>query len=256
MDRSTALQLAADELEERELRTSSIEIIDYVPSDPAQRILTPPGSIVVFVDRAGAPVLDRIWEAVLEGSGEDVRLAQEIYDLFSAREKVSYYRAYRLLREAESFATIRYGARTLATHVFPSSAAGLAAIENPYNGGRLAPEELTLVEHLVPGATGGLAAVAVRHMPSLTEAERAAVDQVPDDQLEMNLTIRADCCDSWTGFVEQLAQITHATQYCLVVGASEQDAPLSAEEIERLGPTASARKLLNRRRDLLGHNHA
>jgi hypothetical protein len=192
MDRSTALQLAADELEERELRTSSIEIIDYVPSDPAQRILTPPGSIVVFVDRAGAPILDRIREVVLEGTGEDVQLAQEIYDLFRAREKVSYYRAYRLLREAESFATIRYGARTLATHVFPSSEAGLAAIENPYNGGRLAPEELTLVEHLVPGARGGLAAVAVRHMPALTEAERAAVDQVPDDQLEMNLTIRAD----------------------------------------------------------------
>lgn len=256
MDRSTALQLAADELEERELRTSSIEIIDYVPSDPAQRILTPPGSIVVFVDRAGAPILDRIREVVLEGTGEDVQLAQEIYDLFRTREKVSYYRAYRLLREAESFATIRYGARTLATHVFPSSEAGLAAIENPYNGGRLAPEELTLVEHLVPGARGGLAAVAVRHMPALTEAERAAVDQVPDDQLEMNLTIRADCCDSWTGFVEQLAQITHATAYCLVAGASEQDVPLSAEEIERLGPTASARKLLNRRRDLLGHHHA
>ncbi|MFG3188759.1 hypothetical protein [Streptomyces omiyaensis] len=256
MDRSTALQLAADELEERELRTSSIEIIDYVPSDPTRRMLTPPGSVMVFLDREGAPLLDRIRGAVLERTGEDLRLAQEISDLFRVREKVSYYRAYRLLREAESFATIRYGARTLATHVFPSPQAGLVAIENPYNGGRLSPGELTLVEHLVPGTTARLAAVAVRHMPPLTEAERAAVDQVPDDQLEMNLTLRADCCDTWTGFVEQLAQITHATYYCLVMGVSEQDAPLSAEEIEKLGPTASARKLLNRRRELLGHHHA
>ncbi|WP_181787129.1 hypothetical protein [Streptomyces phytophilus] len=256
MDRSTALQLAADELEERELRKSPIEIIDYVPSDPARGLLTPPGSIMVFLDRAGAPVLDRIRQVVLDGSGEDVRLAQEIRDLFAAREKVSYYRAYRLLREAESFATIRYGGRTLVTHAFPAPEAGLAAIENPYNGGRLAPDELTLVEHLIPGARGGLAAVAVRHMPPLTEAERAAVEQVPDDQLEMNLTLRAGCCDSWTGFVEQLAQITHATMYCMMEAAARQDAPLPPGEIERLGPAASARRLLNRRRELLGHDHA
>ncbi|WP_407561340.1 hypothetical protein [Streptomyces sp. 184] len=256
MDRSTALQLAADELEERELRKTPIEIIDYTPSDPARGLLTPPGSIMVFLDRAGAPVLDRIREAVRDGNGADVRLAQEIKELFAAREKVSYYRAYRLLREAESFATIRYGGRTLATHVFPSVEAGLAAIENPYNGGRLSPGELTLVEHVVPGAAGGLAAVAVRHMPPLTAAEQAAVEQVPDDQLEMNLTLRADCCDSWTGFVEQLAQITHATMYCMMEAAARQEAPLPPEEIDRLGPAASARRLLNRRRDLLGHNHA
>ncbi|MFD8736546.1 hypothetical protein ACFV06_16750 [Streptomyces sp. NPDC059618] len=254
MDRSTALQLAADELEQRELRTSPIEIIDYVPTDPARRILTPPGTIMVFLGRAGEPMIDRIREAVLEGNGEDVRLSEEIQEIFRARETVSHYRAYRLLCEAESFATIRYGARTLATHIFPAPGADLVAIENPYNGGRLSPDELTLVEHLVPGARGGLAAVAVRHMPPLTDAERVAVEQVPDDQLEMNVTVRADCCDTWTGFAQQLAQITYATYHCMVAPLQEE-LSLPDDEIERLGPAASARKLLNRRRDLLGHNH-
>jgi hypothetical protein len=254
MDKSTLLQLAADELEERQLRTSRIEIIDYVPSDRGLRVLTPPGSVMVFLDHAGEPMLDRIRETVLSGSGEDIHLAQEIQELFRTRTRVSEYRAYRLLCQAESFATIRYGARTLATHIFPPPGPGLVAIENPYNGGRLAPDELTLVEHLIPGTDAGLAAVAVRHMPSLTEAERAAVEQVPEDQLEMNLTLRADCCDNWTHVAEVICQITYAN-YLAMEAPVQEGVSLSPEEIDRLGPAASARKLLNLRRELLGHNH-
>ncbi|MFF0292214.1 hypothetical protein ACFYST_03480 [Kitasatospora sp. NPDC004614] len=253
MDRSTALQLAADEMEERELRRSRIEIIDYVPSDPSQGVLAPPGSITVFVAHDGDPILQRVRDATSGPAGADVQLSREIRAMFEGRERSSYYHAYRLLRASASFATIRYGAKTLATNIFPPPGPNLLVLENPFNGGRLDPGEFTLVEHHVPGAKGSLAAIALRHMPPLTEAEKAAVEQVPESQLEMNVAVRADCCDNWTDYAQAAIAVTIAMA-CMAAPRPE-DVSLSAEEIERLGPAASARKLLNLRRELLGHDH-
>jgi hypothetical protein len=254
MDRSTALQLAADEMEERELHYSPIDILDYVPSDPSQGVLAPPGSVTVFVSHKGNPILKRVQEATRERSGLDVKLSVEIRQMFRGRERMTYYQAYRLLRATSSFATIRYGGRTLATNIFPPPGTNLVVLENPYNGGRLKPNELTLVEHRVPGAGSSLEAVALRYAPPLTKAERAAVEQVPESQLEMNLSMRADCCDNWTDFAQVVVAVTFA-MLCMEAPLKDQ-VTLAAEEVNRLGPAASARKLLNIRREILGHSHA
>lgn len=250
MDRSTALQLAADELEERELRRSRIEIIDYLPSDPSKGVLAPPGSITVYITHAGDPLLQRVRDAASGSSDLDVQLSLEIRGKLRGRERLTYYQAYRLLRDTESFASIRYGCRTLATNLFPPPGPRFMVLENPYNGGRLDPDELTLVEHRVPGSRGSLAALALRHTAPLTEAERAAVEQVPEDQLEMNLSMRGDCCDNLTDYVWQA--LTHIQ---ILAPITSEEVPLSEEELERMGPAASARKLLHRRRELLGHTH-
>lgn len=253
MDRSTALQLAADEMEERELHYSPIEILDYVPSDPSRGVLAPPGSVTVYVSHRRAPILRRVREATKGRSGLDTTLAAELSPIFRDRQRKTYYQAYRLLRSAESFATIRYGSRTLATNIFPPPGLDLVVLENPYNGGKLKPSELTLVEHRVPGAEHGLEAVALRHIPPLTKAEQAALEQVPENQLEMNLTMHADCCDSWTDFAQVIIAVTFAV--LSFAAWSPAQVELSAEEIQRLGPAASARRLLSFRRELLGHSH-
>jgi hypothetical protein len=255
MDRSTALQLAADEMEERELHISPIEILDYVPSDPSRGVLAPPGSVTVFVSQKGAPILKRVREATKGRSGLEVELYTELNEKFRSRQQMTYYQAFKLLRAAKSFATIRYGGRTLATNIFPPPDLNLVVLENPYNGGRLNPNELTLVEHRVPGVNAGLEAVALRHMPPLTKAELAALEQVPDTQLEMNLTIAGECCDSWTDFAQVIIAVTFAVLSFMAwpPGGVVEIAP---EEIQRLGPAGTARKLLNIRRELLSHSHA
>jgi hypothetical protein len=255
MDKSTLLQLAADEVEERELHHSSIEVLDYVPSDPSRGVLAPAGSVTVFVSQKGAPILQRIRAAAKEKSGLDVGLSEEIRAAFRGRERVTCYRAYRLLKDSASFASIRYGSKTLATNILPPPGPNLVVLANPYNGGKLKPSELTLVEHRVPSAKTGLEAVALRHSPPLTKAERAAVEQVPESQLEMNLTMDAECCDDWTFIAHVIVAITFA-MLCMRAPEAEDQVTLSPEEIERLGPAASARKLLNIRRELLGHSHA
>lgn len=254
MDAATALQLAADEQEERALRYRPVEILDYEPSDPSRGVLCPPGSVTVFLAPEGSKTLERVREAVRTGSG-DVELARELRERFAGRERMSHYRGYRLLRRAPSFASLRYGGRTLGTNLFPPPGPDLLILENPYNGGRLRPEELTLVEHRRDDAESGLEAIALRHMPPLTEAERAVLERVPEDQLEMNLAVRAGCCDSITEIAQVVIAVTYAVMCMAPVDPGEEVEHLAEHRIEQLGPAVSARELLELRREALGHDH-
>ena len=208
--------------------------------------------MTVFIAAKGAPILERVREAAA-GRG-DAELAEALVKRFSGRSRQSYYRAYRLLRKAPSFAELRYGGRTLGTHLFPPPDTGLLVLENPYNGGRLAPQELTLVEHLRDDVEGRLDAVALRRAPKLSALELTVLEQVPEDQLEMNLSMRANCCDSVTDFAQVVIAVTFA-MLCMSADPVEEIDPLDEERIRKLGPAASARVLLEIRREALGHTH-
>jgi hypothetical protein len=255
VDQSTALQLAADEQEERAIRYRPIEILDYEPSAPHTNVLCPEGSVTVFLSWEGAPILEKIRHAASGERGSDVELAQQIIKRFEGRHRISYYRAWRLLRKAPAFASVRYGGRTLGTNLFPPPGPDLVALECPYNGGRLSPSELTLAEHRRDDAEIGLEAVALRHVPLLTEAEASALQRVPEDQLELNLAVRADCCDNLTDYIQVIVAVTYAMA-CMRATPGDIVEHISESELERLGPSQSARRLLEIRRDLLGHQHA
>ena len=253
MDRATALQLAADELEDRGIKTSKIDVIDYHPSDPKNGVLAPVGSVTVFIAPAESSLLREVRECAQSKNGQDAKLSQRIRKLFRGREKMSYYQAYQLLRSSDTFATIRYGGKTLATNIFPPPGPDLVVLENPYNGGELSPRELTLVEHFRDHAEARLSAVALRHPPELTKAERAAIESVPADQFEMNLGIRASCCDNWTDYAQVVIAATFA-MLCMEPPLPDR-VEIDPKVIKRLGPAASARKLLQLRREALGHDH-
>ncbi len=256
MDQSTALQLAADEQEERAIRYSPIEILDYEPSAPETNVLCPEGSVTVFLSWEGASILQDIRAAARDEGGSDVQLAQQIIKRFEGRQRMSYYRAWRLLRKTPAFASVRYGGRTLGTNLFPPPGPDLVALECPYNGGRLSPSELTLAEHRRDYAEIGLEAVALRHVPRLTEAETSALRGVPEDQLELNLAVRASCCDNLTDYAQVVIAVTFAMLCMSRVTPGELVEHIDDSELERLGPSQSARRLLEIRRDLLGHEHA
>jgi hypothetical protein len=257
VDQQTLLQLAADELSERALRYRDVEVIDYEPSDPERALLCPVGCLRVFVAAEGDPLLQRLREVAGGGGRADVAFAEEeMAPRFRGRSPLSFYKVWRQLKSSEVFASLRYGGRTLATNVFLPEGLDLLTVDNPYNGGALSPAQLTLVEHVRDGATTALDAVALRHPPQLTEAERAAIDQVPDDQLEANVSVNAGCCDNFTAAVWAVLAFSVAVD-CLipVVVAAEERRHLTDEQVARLGPAASARALLDIRREALGHDH-
>lgn len=257
MDQQTMLQLAADELTLRSLRYREIEILDYVPSQPDRALLCPAGAVRVFVAAQGDPILQRVRNIATHSKSEDVDLVEnEIVPRFAGRTELSAYQIWRLLQRSPVFASIRYGGRTLATNIFPPQDLGVVILDNPYNGGELSPAHLTLVEHRLENTDAALEAVALKHAPPLTPAERAALAQVPADQLEANLTLNARCCQSAT-FIMVTAVAFTAAVLCAsaVMAAEEEQQHLSDEQIQRLGPAATARELLDIRREVLGHVH-
>ncbi|MGW6725596.1 hypothetical protein ACWF9G_06790 [Nocardia sp. NPDC055029] len=257
MDQQTLLQLAADELAMRSLRYREIEVLDYVPTQPDRALLCLPGSVRVFVAAQDDPILQRVRDAATLRNGDDVAMVEnELRPRFEGRTRLSTYQAWRLLQRSPVFASVRYGGRTLATNIFPPDDLGVVILDNPYNGGQLSPESLTLVEHRRDGTDDALAAVALKHEPPLTPAERAALAQVPEDQLEANLTADASCCENGT-FVAWAAMAVTVAVLCTaaVMAAEEEDRHLSDEQIRRLGPATTARELLDIRREALGHVH-
>jgi hypothetical protein len=258
MDQDTLLALAADEVAARSLRYRDIEVLDYVPTQPDRALLCPPGCVRVFVTIEGDPLLQRVRDVASLRSGEDVDFVEgDFRPRFDGRTPLSNYELWRLLQRTPVFATVRYGARTLATNVFPPDDLGVVVLDNPYNGGALSPSQLTLVEHRRDDTDVALEAVALKHAPPLTPAERAALDQVPEDQLEGNLTINAGCCTSATGIMYTAMAVTVAVLCTAAVMAPEVEERrhLTDDQVRRIGPAATARELLDIRREALGHSH-
>lgn len=257
MDQQTFLQLAADELVDRSLAYRDIDVLEYVPTRSDAVPLCPVGCVRVFVAAHGDPLLDRVRDAASADAYADVDVVEnELRPRLEGRERVPAYQVWRQLKQSAVFASVRYGGRTLATNVFLPEGLGFVVLDNPYNGGELYPEHLTLVEHRRDDADLRLDAVALRHSPPLTAAERAAVDLVPADQLEANVTLNASCCDNWTFAVWAIGAATFAINCGIALDvAKEQARHLSEEQISRLGPAASARALLDFRREALGHQH-
>jgi hypothetical protein len=256
MEKFDALQFAAEEADNRRMRLTDVPITDYRPPDEGARLsLCPAGSITLFFARRGeADLVDRIRGAAK--SGDDAsRLAEEIASLYRGRQRVSYNRAWRLLRRQPFFADVRCGAKTIATNLFLPEDLPLGVISFPHNGGRLPADSLTLVEHLrddideFGAGAQSYDAVALRYPGPLTDAERAALEQVPEDQVELNISAYADCCPDLTGMVILVAMT-------LVLAQQEEPvASLSAERLSRLSPDATARELMELRREALGHTH-
>ncbi|MQY31219.1 hypothetical protein [Nocardia aurantia] len=257
MDEKTLLQLAADELTLRSLRYREIEILDYIPSQPDRALLCPVGAVRIFVAAQGDPILQRVRDIIAHHNDGDVDLVEnEIAPRFAGRTTLPIDQLWHMLQHSPVFASIRYGGRTLATNVVPPPDLGLVVLDNPYNGGELSPAHLTLVEHLAENTDAALDAVALRQAPPLTPAERAAVALVPADQLEANLAIRGSCAPHGT-FIVVTALAFTAAILCAAAAtpAEEQQQHLSDEQIQQLGPAATARQLLDIRRAALEYEH-
>jgi len=241
-----ALRPVALEIEARPSRATKIDVLEYRPSDPGEGLLAKRGTVTLFVARRGAGILDRIRRAATSADGEDQRIAAELAGVFAERSMVSIEEAVATLMVQPVFASVRYGDRTLAQSLVAPEPDDLCVVPMAYNGGYLASESFKLVEHYLPDADEGLEAVLLRHPPALSPAERAALRAVPPDQREWSIG-QPMACYAITAVTVTLV-LAGATYAC--PGITEPET-LPSEEIESIGPAATARKLLAIRRKIL-----
>jgi hypothetical protein len=176
----------------------------------------------VYVGATGSEMLARIRRALKERKeGTDLEIAQELFDQYEAPKPLTAHGAARLVRRSRVAASIRYGTKTL-------------------------------VEHFVEGTDEGLEAVAVRRMPDLTEAERAALEQAPIEMSELNLLPNGSCCDNVTDIVQVVIAVTFAL---LCAGPGFKDLHISESRLESMTPVMAAIELMDIRREALGHSH-
>jgi hypothetical protein len=251
MDMRDLLVLASHEREDRPLRYTTVPFIDYRPKGESRISLAPAGSVMVYVGHKGSSTLKKIREAAQAGDGSDVKVAEELYKLYKDTPLLSPHRAFQILRAQPVIASIRYGGRTLATNVMLRPEFDTVFVASPFNGGRLRPDELTLVEHYKENSKDSLEAVAIRRAPNLTAAERAALEQVPSDQLEGNLAPNGSCCDNITDIV----QVVIAVTFALACDPVHRDVHISEADLKKLSPTATAIQLMDIRREALTHVH-
>lgn len=251
-----ALRPVSIEIESRPSRVSRIDVLDYRPGHQNYSgLLAKPGTVTLFVARHGAEIIDRIREAVASDGGDDRhsghagldrQIAAELTAQFRARTMVSIEEAVSTLLVQPAFASVRYGERTMAQSLFAPDGVEACVIAMPYNGGYVADDSFKLVEHYLPGSDERLTAVAVRHAPPLTPAERAALRAVPPDQREWSIG-QPMACYAITAITVTLV-LAGATYACPGIVEPEE---LPDETIKELGPAATARKLLALRRQVL-----
>ena len=251
MDIKDLLTLAAHETQSRPLRYSSIPILDYKPSREDGKALALPGTIVLYLAEKGSRRLAAIRDAISSRNSADRRLAEEILAQHEGRSRLPTMRAWDIMRRSPVIASIRYGGRTLANNMIVPPWSDIVWITCPYNGGRLSTDELTLVEHVLEGSEIEYEALAVSREPRLTAAEKAALSAVPEDQLELNLAPNGSCCDDITMGI--LIMIATAIAQC--GKPLFDDFHIQESELRNMSPTAAAIRLMEIRRDALGHEH-
>lgn len=247
------MQVAFRETESRGVRTRKLPVSAVKRSAAKKPALAPPGSITVYLGRQGSRGLDAVRKALDEGGGD---AAQQVFERMRKqlgdRRQVTVREAIEMMVKEPVFAELRYGGATVASHLFVPKGLDVVALVFPYNGGALASEGFVLVEHVREGAGEGLDAVVVRNDPVLTEVEKAALKLVPRDQLVRNVGVSMACDTTGAAVAAVVVAVVLLVVALATAGcAAMTDRHLEPDELKRLGPAASARRILDLRRQAL-----
>jgi hypothetical protein len=250
------LDLLAAEAANRPIRRRRLEILDYEPADPRPEThLALKGTITLLAARPGSRMMAEIREALGTKPAKTETVARKLYGQYKKRKEVSLAQAVKTAVAQPVFAHVLHGDSVLVENLFVPKNIEVAFIPLPYNGGALAETGLVLVEHPAFENVEPLEVLILRHPPSLSKAERAALDKVPPEQNELNLGrgpgIHA-CGIAWVVAASAVAVVA-LTVYALAGGNIELShmKHIDDAEIKKMGPAKTARVLVEMRRELL-----
>ncbi|GIH16662.1 hypothetical protein [Rugosimonospora africana] len=240
-----ALHVADDEIYEREARVKGVEMLTVrVPQkDPVPS--TNPGTLTLFLARAGSGTI----EAARAAAAADRASAEKLSDLlraqFETRKMVPLTAAVDQLVAQPVFAELRMSNRTLARNLFVPADASMCVATLPYTGADLDPAAFQLVEYARPGAAEGYDAVILKYDPPITDLERAALAAAGSIPNGGPVTAPCDA-----DLVEVALMVL---LYALLLKPVDfnADQHLTDEEIRKIGPQATARELMQIRREFI-----
>jgi hypothetical protein len=249
------IQQIVDEQLRREVRTTTVPIIT-LNSKPGGKALAKgfPGTVHIILARRGTGLVQKVQAALNSGEEDFTQVITQIGAPYRKKKSpLTIDTMAKLTVKQPVFAELRSGGERLHSGLFVPPGAEAIPLAYPYNGGPVPARGLELVEYVAAGAgEGGFEAVALKCNPVLTAAETAAVKAVPSAQAGLNIGAARDC-DTTYLLVAALAVAAGTLAIALLTGTCgvALDPHLGEEEIQKLGPGASARTLLEMRRNAL-----
>ncbi len=246
------------EAQSRPVRFTKVEVINPTLDKKLKGLtLGIPGSLILFMARKGSNTLDELRAAYREGGTRLVELSERVVEQYKGRVEVSVEEAVQATIRQPVFADLLYGGATLAHGLFMPDDLDVALLALAYNGGRLASGGLKLAERYREDSNAALEAFIVRTDPPLTAAERAALAKVPSDQF-INNVLAIECDTTWwavafatVGVAAAIGTIAVATAVATISPVPINETHLSEEALIELDRRASARRLLEIRREAL-----
>jgi len=237
----------------RRIEVQSIPVVDYKPSASEHvHHLAQRGTLTLFVSRKGDGWIERVRSAASAGGGKDAELAREIRQRFLNREILPRKQAQELFRSQPVLADLRYGQKPLVSDLFPPPDGGPAVLVLEYNGGPISTDSFSIMEYLQEGVQDRLEGVIVRHTPELTAAEQVALRDIPGTMSDLHIgvsTVAIGTC-IWYASAVAAAAVVWMTATADCAGMT-LDPRIDDDRIRKIGPLATARELVNARRQIL-----
>lgn len=208
------------------------------------------GSVMMFSAKRGHGILRQLEQAYTSGDRAALQSLSRIVDEdVSRRRVVPVSTAVDLLIEAPSYFDLLYDNKQLANNVGLVNGLEYGSMLFPWNGGRLNPEDFTIVEYTKPFAGPDFETLLVLTEPDLTQIEREALEAVPEDRLGLNIGSTAASPAACLVIILVFVAVTHMGG-CVQFHDRLAEVSLPADVIKQLGNVNSAVELLNRRRQM------
>lgn len=245
----------------RKVRSAPIEIINLngAVTDP-DLLAVAAGSLNVLVARAGSGLVKKAKAAVAGGNDAfNAFLRPLVVQYTKKRSALTSDAMARAILRQKAFGEVRYGGERVASGVFVPAEFDALPITLPYNGGAVLTNGLELREYLDDDLDEGFEAVALKVDPVLSAAERAALKLVPKSQLGRNVGAMSDCETTWVAVFVVAATLVAAftlgaagaATVTTTLAIKVKEVHLKDEVIKAAGPMASARMLVEKRREAM-----
>jgi hypothetical protein len=264
--------------ESRLRRIRPLPIIDHARfGGPARTGFGTPGSLILFMARSPEHTKEAM-AALKSGKAAMKKLVQRISDQMDQLRPGGLDKVIRSLASQPVIASLTYAGAPILDPIWLPQGLDMTAIAIPYSGGRLLREGFQFVEYVEREDSPGYSSFVLKSTPRLTPAERVALAKVPKHHHSVHVGNGYSCelTTIGAGAFAVAGGLAGATAGGIVLGAvgaiggaiagAAIDVALVAivsgkrfghhlhldpEDIKKLGPSESAKKLVNKRRDAM-----
>lgn len=209
------------------------------------------GSVMLFWSQPGHNLIPALEKAYVNGDEDTLqKLSSEVANEIERRPILPLAEAFTKVFASAMYFDLFYGQAQLVSTLTLPDGIPYGAVGFAYNGGALADDEFVIAEYFTD-EKAAYDTLIVKVPPDLSDLERQALEAVPDNMTDLNIGHATMCPLACAGIVAiAIALVTCAGSPHRQLEDLLSRVALTQEQLDRIGPLASARQLLAVRREI------